>query len=169
MTDRRCAVQRRRHSKVDFEILKFILRQVQGGQARRKGVYFCKWLTADTQPNAEDTQKWILKFVLRWIQGGQVRRKGVYFCKWLTADTQSNAEDAQKKRKNGGIAQLARASALQAEGRRFDSDYLHWLKFIEKTGSTSKQSKKVNSEKPDRLREIKKYTKKSLILAQDER
>ena len=26
---------------------------------------------------------------------------------------------------NGGIAQLARASALQAEGRRFDSDYLH--------------------------------------------
>ena len=25
----------------------------------------------------------------------------------------------------GGIAQLARASALQAEGRRFDSDYLH--------------------------------------------
>ena len=29
---------------------------------------------------------------------------------------------------NGGIAQLARASALQAEGRRFDSDYLHHLK-----------------------------------------
>ena len=27
--------------------------------------------------------------------------------------------------KYGGIAQLARASALQAEGRRFDSDYLH--------------------------------------------
>ena len=27
--------------------------------------------------------------------------------------------------KHGGIAQLARASALQAEGRRFDSDYLH--------------------------------------------
>ena len=27
---------------------------------------------------------------------------------------------------NGGIAQLARASALQAEGRRFDSDYLHF-------------------------------------------
>ena len=26
----------------------------------------------------------------------------------------------------GGIAQLARASALQAEGRRFDSDYLHY-------------------------------------------
>ena len=26
---------------------------------------------------------------------------------------------------NGGIAQLARASALQAEGRRFDSVYLH--------------------------------------------
>ncbi len=25
----------------------------------------------------------------------------------------------------GGIAQLARASALQAEGHRFDSDYLH--------------------------------------------
>ena len=30
-----------------------------------------------------------------------------------------------KKKRNGGIAQLARASALQAEGRRFDSDYLH--------------------------------------------
>ena len=84
----------------------------------------------------------ILKFILRQVQGGQARRKGVYFCKWLTAEAQSNAEDAQKKRKNGGIAQLARASALQAEGRRFDSDYLHWLKFIEKTGSTSKQSKK---------------------------
>ena len=27
----------------------------------------------------------------------------------------------------GGIAQLARASALQAEGHRFDSDYLHHL------------------------------------------
>ena len=26
---------------------------------------------------------------------------------------------------NGGIAQLARAPALQAGGRRFDSDYLH--------------------------------------------
>ena len=31
---------------------------------------------------------------------------------------------------NGGIAQLARASALQAEGRRFDSDYLHYFFFI---------------------------------------
>ena len=30
-----------------------------------------------------------------------------------------------KETKKGGIAQLARASALQAEGRRFDSDYLH--------------------------------------------
>ena len=27
--------------------------------------------------------------------------------------------------RNGGIAQLARAPALQAGGRRFDSDYLH--------------------------------------------
>ena len=34
----------------------------------------------------------------------------------------------QKKREEGGIAQLARASALQAEGRRFDSDYLHFEK-----------------------------------------
>ena len=32
-----------------------------------------------------------------------------------------------KETKKGGIAQLARASALQAEGRRFDSDYLHIL------------------------------------------
>ena len=39
----------------------------------------------------------------------------------------SNAADTQKKQK-GGIAQLARASALQAEGRRFDSDYLHKTK-----------------------------------------
>ena len=38
--------------------------------------------------------------------------------------SKSNAADARKKQK-GGIAQLARASALQAEGRRFDSDYLH--------------------------------------------
>ena len=29
---------------------------------------------------------------------------------------------------NGDIAQLARASALQAEGRRFDSVYLHKLR-----------------------------------------
>ena len=29
------------------------------------------------------------------------------------------------KAKYGGIAQLARASALHAEGRRFESDYLH--------------------------------------------
>ena len=33
--------------------------------------------------------------------------------------------DRPKGTKKGGIAQLARASALQAEGRRFDSDYLH--------------------------------------------
>ena len=38
--------------------------------------------------------------------------------------SKSNAADTRKKQK-GGIAQLARASALQAEGRRFDSDYLH--------------------------------------------
>ena len=29
------------------------------------------------------------------------------------------------RKPNGGIAQLARAPALQAGGRRFDSDYLH--------------------------------------------
>ena len=29
--------------------------------------------------------------------------------------------------KCGGIAQLARASALHAEGRRFESDYLHHI------------------------------------------
>ena len=34
----------------------------------------------------------------------------------------------QVLRNFGGIAQLARASALQAEGRRFDSDYLHKTK-----------------------------------------
>ena len=37
----------------------------------------------------------------------------------------SDAVIIKNKRKKGGIAQLARASALQAEGRRFDSDYLH--------------------------------------------
>ena len=41
--------------------------------------------------------------------------------------SKSNAADTRKKQK-GGIAQLARASALQAEGRRFDSDYLHKIK-----------------------------------------
>ena len=41
--------------------------------------------------------------------------------------SKSNAADTRKKQK-GGIAQLARASALQAEGRRFDSDYLHKTK-----------------------------------------
>ena len=30
--------------------------------------------------------------------------------------------------KTGGLAQLARASALHAEGHRFDSDILHQLK-----------------------------------------
>ena len=35
--------------------------------------------------------------------------------------------------KHGGIAQLARASALQAEGRRFDSDYLHFEKRLCRT------------------------------------
>ena len=29
---------------------------------------------------------------------------------------------------NGGMAQLARASALQAEGQRFESAYLHQIK-----------------------------------------
>ena len=31
--------------------------------------------------------------------------------------------------KKGGLAQLARASALHAEGHRFDSDILHFFKF----------------------------------------
>ena len=31
------------------------------------------------------------------------------------------------REKDGGIAQLARAPALQAGGRRFDSDYLHQI------------------------------------------
>ena len=35
----------------------------------------------------------------------------------------SNAADTRKKQK-GGIAQLARASALQAEGQGFESPYL---------------------------------------------
>ena len=39
-------------------------------------------------------------------------------------DAKSDEAVSQKKR-NGGIAQLARAPALQAGGRRFDSDYLH--------------------------------------------
>ncbi len=36
---------------------------------------------------------------------------------------------------NGGIAQLARAPALQAGGRRFDSDYLHKKDLIISIGS----------------------------------
>ena len=48
-----------------------------------------------------------------------------------------------KETKKGGIAQLARASALQAEGRRFDSDYLH-NQFIEKTGKV--QASKARSQ-----------------------
>ena len=35
---------------------------------------------------------------------------------------------------NGGIAQLARAPALQAGGRRFDSDYLHKKDLINRSG-----------------------------------
>ena len=31
---------------------------------------------------------------------------------------------------NGGLAQLARASALHAEGHRFDSDILHFYGFM---------------------------------------
>ena len=34
----------------------------------------------------------------------------------------------------GGIAQLARAPALQAGGRRFDSDYLHKKDLINRSG-----------------------------------
>ena len=37
--------------------------------------------------------------------------------------------------KNGGLAQLARASALHAEGHRFDSDILH-IVTIRKNGGT---------------------------------
>ena len=40
-------------------------------------------------------------------------------------DANSAAVSDKRNKKEGGIAQLARASALQAEGRRFDSDYLH--------------------------------------------
>ena len=40
-------------------------------------------------------------------------------------DDAKSDEVIKQKDQNGGIAQLARASALQAEGRRFDSDYLH--------------------------------------------
>ncbi len=42
-----------------------------------------------------------------------------------TEDKKSDAIIGQNKQEEGGIAQLARASALQAEGRRFESDYLH--------------------------------------------
>ena len=38
---------------------------------------------------------------------------------------QKNVASLHPQLKNGGIAQLARAPALQAGGRRFDSDYLH--------------------------------------------
>ena len=33
--------------------------------------------------------------------------------------------DQKSSNQNGGLAQLARASALHAEGHRFDSDILH--------------------------------------------
>ena len=47
----------------------------------------------------------------------------------------------------GGIAQLARASALQAEGHRFDSDYLHQniLRCVAVVASQSHKLKVVGS------------------------
>ena len=41
----------------------------------------------------------------------------------------------------GGIAQLARAPALQAGGHRFESDYLHQFDLIVKTTVESRKNK----------------------------
>ena len=43
----------------------------------------------------------------------------------ITAGWQLPTADCQLKK--GGLAQLARASALHAEGHRFDSDILHFF------------------------------------------
>ena len=51
--------------------------------------------------------------------GGLFRRLSYFFCRFKKKYHLCN------RKQDGGIAQLARASALQAEGRRFDSDYLH--------------------------------------------
>lgn len=49
----------------------------------------------------------------------------------------------------GGIAQLARASALQAEGRRFDSDYLHKKRMIKSNFCSSSFSLKNSPSPPN--------------------
>ena len=43
---------------------------------------------------------------------------------------------------SGGIAQLARAPALQAGGHRFESDYLHQIKFPVQQKASDNQSRK---------------------------
>ena len=63
---------------------------------------------------------------------------------------------------------MARASALQAEGRRFDSDYLH-RKASSLRRLEDKQAKESIRNAGTDKRNKKEYTKKSLILAQDER
>jgi hypothetical protein len=49
----------------------------------------------------------------------------------LLGSTKLQATCMRKFKPPGGLAQLARASALQAEGHRFDSDILHTLQLPE--------------------------------------
>ena len=62
----------------------------------------------------------------------------------------------KRSAKLGGIAQLARASALQAEGRRFESVYLHNIEIwcngsTTDSGSVSEGSNPSISTKPKDL------------------
>jgi hypothetical protein len=62
----------------------------------------------------------------RWISGGYCKQ--IRSSAWLEHYTDNvgvSSSNLDGSTKTGGLAQLARASALHAEGHRFDSDILH--------------------------------------------
>ena len=64
--------------------------------------------------------------ITRWISGGYCKQ--IRSSAWLEHYTDNvgvSSSNLDGSTKTGGLAQLARASALHAEGHRFDSDILH--------------------------------------------
>ena len=67
--------------------------------------------------------------ITRWISGGYCKQ--IRSSAWLEHYTDNvgvSSSNLDGSTKTGGLAQLARASALHAEGHRFDSDILHFSK-----------------------------------------
>ena len=71
---------------------------------------------------AATSEKFFEIFSVRSRKTSDERRSNLVVVR--SEDAKSDTVIGQIKRQ-GGIAQLARAPALQAGGRRFDSDYLH--------------------------------------------